>query len=135
MAIDGGFVRKVVEPDFGYVQRAISATRTGIHITWIEITYKSGIITHEINHRDPSISLSRLIGDSTGRKSGLSSAQSLSVGPTLWTLAKVRTPRITFAISPAHAFICGRLFILGRHAKVRLIPNVSELCAEVGRTW
>ena len=131
MAIDGGFVRKVVEPNLGYVQRAISATCTGIHITWIEITYKSWIILQEISHRDPSISLSRRIAASAGRKRGLSSVQCLGVGSTLRTLAKVRAPRITFAIAPTNAFICGRLLILGRHAKVRLIPNVSELCAEV----
>ena len=133
MTIASGLVREVVESYFWYIQRAISATRTAVvKIIWIEIAYKSGIILQEINYRNPFISLSGRIADSTVRECGLSSAHSLGVRSTLRTLTKVGTPRITFAISPTCAFISGGLIFLGRDAKVRLIPNVGELCAEVG---
>lgn len=95
MTVANGLIRKVVEPYFWYIQRAIPATRIA-RVTFIEIAYKSGVILQEINRRKiPLIGLNGRITNTTVRKCKLSLPNRLGVRSTFRTSTKVGTPRIT----------------------------------------
>ena len=132
MAIATGFIREVVESYFWYIQRAVAATRVA-RVTWIEITYKSGVILQKINCRKvPFIVLIGRITDTTVRKCKLSLLKSLGVRSTFRTSTKIRTPRITVIPITVLSSPVLNIWITLLEDEPCLIPKVCELCTEVG---